>query len=146
MSYELEILISGQQYKKLYEKEIDVLLSRYELKKIEIEILFCLSSDQPCCTARDIAAFRCLSKAHISKAVENLTGRGFIEVSQDTKDRRCLHLIITESASCIVDEMQAVNRRLTQLVYSGLTEDELAVLEKAAKKITYNIFQGLYAD
>lgn len=146
MSYELDILMSGQQYKKLYEKEFDALLSKYNLRKIEMDILFFLSTDEQCYTARDISTFRCLSKAHISKAVENLTGRGFIKAFQDVRDRRCLRLVVTEKARSIIEEIQVINQKITALVYSGLTEEEMTVLENIAKKIIYNIFQGLYAD
>lgn len=146
MSYELETLMRGQQYKKLYEKEVNVLLTRYNLKKIEIDILFCLATDGQCYTARDIATCRCLSKAHISKAVDSLTERGLIEVSQDAKDRRCLQLTVTKRAECIIEDVQTIKQRLTGLIYSGVTEEELVLLEKVAKKITYNIFQCLYTE
>lgn len=143
MSYDLEIFMNGQQFKKLYEKECDALLNKYCLRRIELEILFFLSTDRKCDTAKEICSCKYLSKAHISKAIDNLTQQKFIETTPDKVDRRCVRIRLTEGSDPIIEEMKKVKQKIMEIIYLGVTEEEKEVLSSIAMKISYNILNSL---
>ncbi len=69
MNDKFELLIMGQQFKRLYEKCYDQLMNEYDLKKIDIDVLYFLSHSGEYDTAKDISNFIYVSKAHVSKSI-----------------------------------------------------------------------------
>ena len=72
MTNELELLITGRQFQKMCEREYETIRKKYDLRKVELDMLYFLDYFQEARTAKDIAKMRQVSKAHISSAVENL--------------------------------------------------------------------------
>jgi len=143
MSCELEGFMNGQQFKKLSEKKCEALMSKCNLRKIEIDILFFLSSYNRYNTAKDIVSLKCLSKAHVSKAIENLCHQELIETTMANDDRRCVYLTVTGKAKPILDEINLIQDEIYAIVYAGVSEDEKNLLLKLTKKITDNINAAL---
>lgn len=142
MTNDLEILITGQQFKKLYEKKYEHIMDTYGLRKIDIDILYFLSTCQYD-TAKDIANLRYFSKAHISKSIEHLTEKKYICHYEDAHDRRCVHLKTTSLAQPLIEQIGAVKKDMAALLYQNITEEELATLQLVAKKIAHNIHKEL---
>jgi len=138
MTNDFEILISGQQFKKICEKKYTRITEKYGLHKIEIEILLFIGSTHYD-TAKDIAIFRFFSKAHISNATENLVRRGYILGKLDEGDRRCVHLELTDESLPILNEIKEIRADLEEIMYLGVTEEEKKTLWKIANKIAQNI-------
>jgi len=138
MLNDFEILISGQQFKKIFEKKYTRITEKYGLHKIEIEILLFIGSTHYD-TAKDIAIFRFFSKAHISNATENLVRRGYILGKLDEGDRRCVHLELTDESLPILNEIKEIRADLEEKMYLGVTEEEKKTLWKIANKIAQNI-------
>jgi len=138
MANDFEILINGQQFKKIYEKKYNTISEKYGLHKIEIEILLFLESTHYD-TAKDIAEYRFFSKAHISYATENLVRREFILGKPDEGDRRCVHLELTNESRPILNEIKELRAKLADIIYLGISEEEKKTLWKIAKKIVQNI-------
>jgi len=138
MTNNFEILISGQQFKKIREKKYTRITEEYGLNKIEIEILLFIGSSNYD-TAKDIAVFRFFSKAHISNAVENLVKRGYILGKLDKGDRRCVHLELTDESLTILNEIKKIRAELEEIMYLGVTNEEKETLWRIAKKIAQNI-------
>lgn len=143
MTNEFEVFISGQQFKKIFEKEYEKIMDTYNLRKIELDILYFLSNCGPYDTAKDIANIRYISKAHISSAVENLTRRTYIGAREDELDRRCVHLSIMEPAKPIVDQMAEIRNQIFEIAYQGVSEEERRVMQTIIKKIAYNLQQEI---
>lgn len=140
---EIEGFMSGQKFRKLYEKKCEPLELKYDLRKIELDILIFLERYTGCDTAKDIVTIKCLSKAHVSKAVENLTNKRYLMPLADQEDRRCVHLLLTEEARPVLEELRELHRSLIDIVFTGLTEEERAILKKIAGKISGNIDAAL---
>jgi len=143
MTNDFETLISGQQFKKIYEKKSNRITEEYGLNKIEIEILAFLGSthyDQ----AKDIAQLRFFSKAHVSKAIDNLIRSGYLLGTFDEDDRRRVHLELTEESQPVLAEIRKLQNNLTQTLFSGVTEEEKQTMLSVAKKIVHNINNELH--
>ncbi len=139
----LDILINGHQFKKLYEKEYEEVMKKYNLKKIEIEILYFISQCGEHNTAKDIAKIQYISKAHISNSIEDLSLKKYITVLGDNADRRCIHLSITDSAQAVIDDIEMVRERFFSILFRNITETERELMHKISQKIVDNISEEL---
>ena len=139
MLCEMEGIINGQQFKRVYEKKCEPLMKKYDLRKIELDVLFFLYSYETCDTAKDIVNRKCLSKAHVSKAIENLTDRRFVMTRSDNQDRRCVRLMITEEARPVLTEMEALWYELERCMYRNVSAEEQSTFTSILNKIIGNI-------
>lgn len=146
MFCEMEGFISGQQFKKLYEKKCEPLMKSYNLKKIELDVLFFLYSYEQMNTAKDICTYKCLSKAHVSKAIESLSAQRYLATCPNQTDRRCVQLSITERAVPIMDEMSRIWKNLESCLYSGVEAVELEVFQEVWNKIAANMNRIISED
>ena len=64
------------------------------LSQNEIEVLLFLAHKK-CDTAREITQFRGISRSLVSKSVDLLMKKGYLEAKQDEKDRRVIHLLLS---------------------------------------------------
>lgn len=138
MFCELEGFINGQQFKKIYEMHCEPLMKKYDLKKIELEVLYFLHSYEKYDTAKDIVNYKCLSKAHVSKAIEGLTDNHYIVTRSDRQDRRCIRLAVTEQALPIIGEMNRIWENMERCIYQNISLEERAVFIEVLNKIISN--------
>lgn len=139
MLCEIEGIINGQQFKRIYEKKCEPLMRKYDLRKIELDVLFFLYSYKTYDTAKDIVNQKCLSKAHVSKAIENLTARHYVMTRLDSQDRRCVHLIITEEAEPVLTEMESLWYDIERCMYRNVSAEERSMFTSIMNKIVKNI-------
>lgn len=143
MLNELDVLMSGHQFKKLYEKKYEFIMKKYELKKIEIEILNFISNCGENDTARDIAKVQYISKAHISNTIDELKHKKYINVVEDCQDRRYVHLCLTNEARPIIEEIEEIKAQIFAILFRNVAEEEKQLLYKIAKQIVSNISEEL---
>lgn len=143
MINELDLLMSGHQFKKFFEKKYEGIMKKYDLKKVEIEILNFITNCGENDTARDIATIQYISKAHISNSIDHLAHKKYISVIEDCQDRRRFHLRLTETAKPIIDEIEMIRNQIFEILFQNVTEDEKQVLIRITKKITQNISEDL---
>lgn len=146
MLQELELLINGQQFRKLCEKKYEAAMEEYGLRKIDLDILYFLSRSGQHNTAKDIVHLRHVSKAHISGAIDHLVQKGYTRALMDEKDRRCNHIVLTEDAGPVIGRIAKIKQEIAGIVYRGITEEESRVLVQVAKKMMENIEQELEQD
>jgi MarR family transcriptional regulator for hemolysin len=94
-------------------------------------------------TAKDIVEFKYLAKSGISKAIDILVKKGYLDVIQDPDDRRVFHLQLKEAADAVIDAMTDVQGRLADIIFRGITPDEIKVLRNLSAKISFNINREL---
>ena len=139
MNGEFEFLIMGQQFKRLYEKCYDRLMAEYDLKKIDIDVLYFLSHSGEYDTARDITNFIFVSKAHVSKSIESLHTKQLIELVSDAADRRYVHIKITAKGQPVVDEVTLIKKKINTIIFNGISEEEKKLITELTNKIICNI-------
>lgn len=146
MNDKFELLIMGQQFKKLYEKCYGRLMGEYELKKIDIDVLYFLSHSGKYDTAKDIASLIYVSKAHVSKSIESLHKKGLIELLSDSFDRRYVHIRISPSGCNVVDEIKSIKQKIGSILFRGIAEKEKEYILQLGEKIAANINEELEKD
>lgn len=139
MYQEFEVMVMGQQMKKLLEHECEELMRSSDLRKVELDILYFVSHAGERDTARDITMERHISKAHISKSVDNLKQRGYIRLVEDKEDHRCMHIQITSLGEPIIQEFENIRIGMLEKLFTGVTQKERECLLCIMNKVLKNI-------
>ena len=138
-----EIVMSGVQLKKLLAKKVEPIIQECDLRPVEMDILVLLQREKSIDTAKGIIQKKHLSKAHISKSIENLRSKGFIQLEEDESDHRILHIRLTEKSKNIIEEVSEIYEECKEIMQRGISEEELQIVKKVFKKMNHNINQEL---
>lgn len=136
-------LKAGRQLEKLYTRSITQVSDAYDLTKVEVDVLLFLYNNPEYDTARDIVELRGIAKSYVSKAVDLLINKGFLQAETDAKDRRVSHLTIQALALPIVKEARLAQDKLIQTLYQGISQEEQERLETIFTKMAQNVQEAL---
>ena len=129
--------------KKLYEQALSQAASRCGLTLAEADVLSFLREYPEFDTAKDASLYREVSKGYVSKAVESLVSRGYLEIIKDGADRRVQHLKITENAENAINVLRFAQFTFYEKITANLTDEEfsftLSALDKCADGIAAEI-------
>lgn len=131
------------RFKRLNERKIEKIMEKYDLRKIDVEIIIYLADCGEKDTAKDIALMEMFTKGHISQSVKRLNMNGYVSITQDEKDMRVQHLGLTEKTSVILEEMLAVRKEIEKCVFAGITHEEMQVMRKVFDKMCDNIMHEM---
>ena len=109
---------------------------------VEVDITAFLKNHPMKDTAADIVEFRMLSKAAVSKGAELLIQKGLLERNPDQKDRRKVHLILTEDAQPIMYDVQQVQESYAAQLLDGFSEEEYETYIHLKGRILENVKIG----
>jgi len=124
--------------RKLYEVLFSDFRADVALNQTEIDILGFLCNHPDMNTSVQIAEYRMIPKANISKAVESLCQKGLLMVQRNEDDRRRVHLYLTEQTGSIVDQIQSIHQCYGSALTKGLSDDELAMMFCFMDRMTKN--------
>lgn len=122
----------------LYTKIIEAAALRVGLTKPEADILLFFANNKEYTTAADAVRMRGLSKGHVSKAVEKLSGKNLITVRTGGEDRRFQHIELDPSAGERIAALQAAQQEYVRILLRDFTAEETAALMKLLYKISEN--------
>jgi len=125
--------------KRLYERTLSGAAGRCGLSLPEADVLSFLRENPEFDTARDVALYREVSRAYVSKAVEALAQRGYVEIVQDRADRRLQHLRVTDSAREAAEILHGAQLAFYDKVTAGLSAEELFAMLSAMEKCAVNL-------
>ena len=80
-----------------------------------------------------------MTKSHVSKAVDHLTARGLITQARDEKNRRRIHLTITDAAQDVLVEAQQAQCRIVSLMMEGVPQEDNEVLCRTIQRVSRNV-------
>lgn len=143
MDWMLEGLLQGTQFQKLYNRKIEVLREEYNLRKVDIDILYFLFKSGKNNTSKDISDLNLFNKGHISQSIGRMENQQLIYPIRDQNDRRCMHIMLTDKAVKIVEEITALRKQMYSIILKGVTEEERDVLLRVSKKVNENIRNAL---
>jgi MarR family transcriptional regulator for hemolysin len=129
MNNPTKLLVSGQQMKRLYEKQFEEICRRYQINQNEADILAFLANNPSFDTARDIVEMRMIAKSYVSTSVENLIRKGLLVRIPDENDRRVIHLHLTDRTIPIIADARARQEKFIKILFTGMTADEIKMFE-----------------
>ena len=131
------------KFKKLYEKKLCCIYEKYDLRKIDMEIVVYLANCGKEDTAKDIANTNMFTKGHISQSVKRLTDLGFVSINQDEKDMRIQHLKLTDNVRPMLSELKEEKNKVASVVFAGVTEEENKIVKQVFDKMCANIMKDM---
>lgn len=137
-----EIVMPGIQLKKLFAKLYVPIMEKYSLRPVEIDIIMFLHKHD-IDTAKDIIQSNHLSKAHVSKSIDNLKAGGFIEIVEDENDRRVLHINLTDKAGEVIEMANEVFEECRKIMTRDISQEEMDTVNNVMKKVIDNINKEL---
>ena len=143
MDWMLECLLQGTQLQKIYNQKIEALRKEYSLRKVDIDILYFLYKSGEHNTSKDIGDLNLFSKGYISQSVSRLEEQQIIYAIKDEEDRRCMHIMLTDRAEGIVEEITALRKQMYDIILKGVTQEERDVLFRVSRKVNQNIRSAL---
>ena len=125
--------------KKLFQQSLSQAAEQCGLTFPEADVLSFLRENSEFDTARDVSIYREVSKGYVSKAVELLVKRGYIEILRDSTDRRIQHLKITGNAKNAVNNLHKAQFAFYEKVTKNLTNKELSSMLSTIEKCAGNV-------
>ena len=122
-----------------YSEAEKAVMEQYGMTAIEVDVMLFLANNPQFDTAAEIVSVRRIAKSHVSMAVSKLTARGFLKKLRDEKDRKKIHLRITENASPMVRDAQQFQKDFRASILKGFTEEEKHQMETFVDRIAENI-------
>ena len=143
MDEKIELLLYGQQYKKFQEAFYGDLMVQYHLNVIDIRVLLFFYEHKKWDTAKDIVQKHFLTKSYVSKAVDKLIEKGYLERRYYKEDRRYIHLVVQEKAVPVIKLIQEKRKEMVCRLLSGVATEDMELLGKIALQINENISEVL---
>jgi len=134
-----KLLMFSWKLKKLYEKMFYSTIKELLLTQNEIDVLLFLYNNKPLDTAKDIAKYRAISKAMISKSTVLLYKKGYLSYEVDKIDKRCIHLEIEPIVIPVIHQLLLVQKKFSDIIYRNITKEETEVIESILNKIQQSI-------
>lgn len=122
-------------YRKLCAREV----AEYCFTPNEIVVLMFLANNPEYDSASDIAHFRNISKGLVAKSVETLCERGYLMAGKDLKDRRLIHLTLTEKSNDIVARLRQCRQEFAGALYAGVPKEDMEAMARTTKVINQNL-------
>ncbi|MEQ2521265.1 MarR family transcriptional regulator [Ruthenibacterium sp. CLA-JM-H11] len=119
-----QFLAAQQLLKKLYEVCCEPVLQNYGLTRMELDVLMILAEENGIEAAGEMVAQMGFTKSHVSKAVEQLVRRGWVQAIRDDQDRRRQCLRLTKAAQSAVEEGRLAQKKLMRFLYHDMDEQE----------------------
>ena len=135
----MKLLNKAQIIKKLYSNVFERIAVEYNITANEVMILTFLKDDFDQDMATDIVNTLMISKSHVSLSVNNLEKAGYIVKKQDVNDKKKIHLVITEKAKPILDEIDEEQNKLYEVIFKGISKEEKEILKLILQKMCNNI-------
>lgn len=133
------MMVNLSKFRKLNEQKLEKIMEKYDLRKIDMEIIVYLHNYKDVKTAKDIAATEMFTKGHISQSVKRLKERKYIMATQDVSDLRVWNLRLTDKVMPVIHEIDRIKSDMEAFVFSGVTEEEIAVMKTVFGKMCDNI-------
>ena len=139
MTSNTDFLLGIRAAMKFQDSLLKQLSETYGLTLIEANVITFLHNNPEKDTAADITELRMLSKGNVSQAVESLIQKSLLYRTQDTKDRRKIHLSLAEKTKPITQEIERVREKFRERVFQGFSEEEEKLVVQFNKRIAENI-------
>ena len=138
MNEKIDIILRGRKIKKILNIVYKPIREKYDLKQIEIEILFYLART-PNANSSEIYRTLYLNKGHVSSAMDSLGTKGYLISEQDADNRRYVCYNITENGMNIVNECFEIRKSIKQKLFAGINEEEMEFMKILIAKLYDNI-------
>lgn len=134
----MKIIEQSQLIRKAKDKIFEDIFKKYNLTSNEVDILIFLKENTDD-TATNIVNELLFTKSHVSLSVENLTKKGYITKYIDEKNKKVVHLELTDKSIPILEETTIKRKKFVDLMFQHISEEDKKVMEKVFKQMNENV-------
>lgn len=138
MTKTTEILMNNRRMAVLYDCMLYEVCRAYHLTLMEANIIIFLHNNPEKDTVTDIAELRGLSKATVSKTVEELIQKSLLHRRADAVDRRKVHLFLAEAAAPVAEQIELMQKKFRNEIFAGFSQEELEKFDEFNRRIREN--------
>ena len=129
--------------KTLYSKCVENVCEKYNITRMELDILLFLANNPLFDTATDIVEVRYLSKSQVSSSIKSLVEKGLLEKKYEEDNRKTVHLLLCSAAAPLIADGQASQEKFLEVIFEGITEKEIEVMKRCNQRMLKNMQQYL---
>ncbi len=118
-----DILDYGPAFKKVLEQSTINVANAFALTTNEVGIIYYLYRYPEACSS-DIIRDLLFSKSHVSLSVNSLEEKGYVEATKDSKDKKVLHLKLTQKCDDIVEMIKKEREFYDQKLFENVSEED----------------------
>ena len=115
------------------------LLKEYHFTSYEVDVLTFLVNNPKLDKAKDIVYIKGISKGLVAKAVKSLYDKGYINIKIDDKDRRCMHLLLSDKCQDISKIITNSTSEFIKCLQDGITSDDVMLINSIFMKMNKNL-------
>lgn len=138
-----EVLVAVQKSDRVLNRMMTETARNLGVTKPEMDVLLFLYNNPQYDKAADVSELRFLAKSYVSKAVDLLQKRGYLQVQNDEKDRRVMRLKLTPAADPLIAAGNETRERFLKILFEGVSQEELQTMQKIHQKMMENLERNL---
>ena len=119
--------------KTLYSEFVSPVCAKYDLTRIELDILLFLANNTRYDTATDIVEVRFLAKSQVSAAIKNLEARGCLRREYQLENRK------TAPPRPRIAGGRSAQEQFGAALLDGFTPEELEHMQRSMERIRKNV-------
>ncbi len=112
---------------------------KFELTPDQYVILNLLLENEEIMYQRQLAEITLKDRANISRIIEIMHQKGFIEKIPDSNGRKIFKLVVTEKGKAVRDKILSTDLELRKIILNNITEEEVTSAFKILEKMNMNI-------
>ena len=125
--------------KTLYAKCVGKVCEKYQISRMELDILLFLANNPRYDTATDIVEVSYLSKSQVSSAIKLLEERRWLRKTYADDNRKTAHLKICEGARNVIADGKAAQEMFLAVMMRGFSQEEIGRMKDYTDRIWDNI-------
>ena len=125
-------------FQKLYPRFLEPVYTKYDISKVELDVLLFLANNPQYDTAKEVVELRNLTKSHVSIAVNKLEERGYIERYYKDGNHKTVHISLKNSVMPIIEDGRMAQQNFMNMLNRGISNEENEMVEKVLKKVVEN--------
>lgn len=137
----LHCLTSFSKVYKSYLKKYEKIAENHGLSKSDVEVLAYLSLNNHGDTSREICEFWGVSKALISRSVEELFHKNMVAFVPDTQDRRTMRIVLDKESEAVVDEIKETRKQFRDKLSAGISREDFETFMRVLKTMYNNVVE-----
>ncbi len=130
-------------FKKIYDQSLEPVCKKYQLTRMELDILLFLANNPGYDTAKDIIERRRLTKSHVSMSLKDLERRDLVQKEYYPGNQKTAHLKLSSASVQMVAEGQQAQKKFFQTVFRDFNPEDVSRMEDYFERMRKNMQNAL---
>lgn len=130
-------------FKKIYDQSLEPVCKKYQLTRMELDILLFLANNPGYDTAKDIIECRRLTKSHVSMSLKDLERRDLVQKEYYPGNQKTAHLKLSSASIQMVAEGQQAQKKFFQTVFRDFNPEDVSRMEDYFERMRKNMQNAL---